>query len=163
MIQLKKLLQEIGDASSTKYKWKLSRQKGADFNVPAPTHWSDDEVYREYTFTSKSRLKYTVRVANRFYGDPEFDGHLYVDFYTGAGSTYKVTNRGEMYSVMATVVDIVKDALNNAPDAKGIAYNPEGKGGDGGEHRDRLYRAYLSKAFPGMSFSNTIYGIVGTF
>lgn len=161
MLQLTKILKEIGDSSANKYSWKIVKSKG-DINVPA-TGWStDDMVYRVYEFRSKSRLKYTVTIENEWSRWPKLSGYLKVDFTTGGGR-YVVTNRGEMYSVMATVVDIVKDALKDAPDAKGISYSPESKGDDGGEHRDRLYRAYLSKAFPGIRFSKSMIGIIGTF
>jgi hypothetical protein len=72
------------------------------------------------------------------------------------GSSAKiVVNKGEMYKVMATIVDIIKKYLKKFK-AKAIIYSPSKKSGENfGVQRDQLYRAFISKAIPGVKFKQS--------
>jgi len=137
MIRLKKLLKEIGEASGAKYKWK--QEISGDLNKIG--------AKQGYSFVTDSGLNYRVTLKN----DLKF---IKVDF--EADESYNVTNRGEMFSVMATIVDIIKSALeglntgsdSDDSDVLGIKYSPYQKGGDMGEKRNNLYIAYIKKAIP---------------
>jgi hypothetical protein len=73
------------------------------------------------------------------------------------GSSAKiVVNKGEMYRVMATIVDIIKKYLKKSK-AQAIIYSPSKKSSEEnfGAQRDNLYRAFISKAIPGVTFKQS--------
>ena len=72
-----------------------------------------------------------------------------VDFV--ADGTYDEVNKGEVFSVMATIVDIIKSIVDKGG-IKGIRYIAKSKGNDAGIARDRLYRIYISKLYPNVTF-----------
>lgn len=134
------IITEIGDASSKKYKWNIT--KPGDIKIDAG---NSNRI--EYTFETDSGLKYVVTLRNRMrFIEIEFD----------ADNSYNLTNRGEMFKVMATIVDIIKTALSgvdmgsdpNTGDVLGLRYSPVSKGDDYGQQRDNLYLAYIKKALP---------------
>jgi hypothetical protein len=137
MIRLKKLLKEIGEATGPKYKWK--KEISGDLNKL--------KGKQGYSFVTDSGLEYWVALKNK---------KKFIDVDFEADESYDVTNRGEMFSVMATIVDIVKSALeglntgsdSNNSDVLGIKYAPFQKGGDMGAKRNNLYIAYIKKAIP---------------
>ena len=137
MITLKKLLKEIGDALGNKYQWK--KEISGDLNQL--------DGRQGYSFVTDSGLEYWVDLRN----EKKF---IKVDF--EADESYDVTNRGEMFSVMATIVDIIKTALKDVDTGSdpmnssvlGIKYSPFQKGGDQGKKRDQLYLAYIKKSLP---------------
>lgn len=137
MIQLTKLLKEIGEASGRKYKWK--QDISGDLN-----QLDGSQVY---SFVTDSGLKYSVELKNIF-------KFITVDF--EADGSHESTNRGEMFSVMATIVDIIKTALKDVDTGTdttnssvlGLKYSPFQKGGDQGRKRDQLYLAYIKKSIP---------------
>jgi len=137
MIRLTKLLKEIGEASGAKYKWK--QEISGDLNKMG--------ARQGYSFMTDSGLNYWVDLRNEL-------KFIKVDF--EADDSYDVTNRGEIFSVMATIVDIIKYALkglntgsdSNNSDVLGIKYTPFQKGGDMGAKRNNLYVAYIKKAIP---------------
>ena len=130
-------LSEIGDASSKSFDWKEDSDSMADYGV---------------TFTTDLDTKYDVDID--VYDNVNFDSDktykmLDIAFNVHAQSTTQVTNKGEMFSVMATIVDITKHYLKKLG-ANGIVYNPAKKSKEGNtdNQRDRLYRAFIQKAFP---------------
>lgn len=137
MIQLKKLIREIGEASGPKYKWK--KEISGDLN--------NLNAKQGYSFVTDSGLNYWVDLKNEM-------KFIKVDF--EADESYDVTNRGEMFAVMATIVDIIKTALKDLDTGSdtanssvlGLKYSPFQKGGDQGQKRDQLYLAYIKKAIP---------------
>jgi hypothetical protein len=73
------------------------------------------------------------------------------------GSSAKiVVNKGEMYKVMATIVDIIKKYIKKSK-ARAIIYSPSKKSSEEyfGTQRDQLYRAFISKAIPGVTFKQS--------
>jgi hypothetical protein len=103
-----------------------------------------------YYFTTKSGLRYEVRFgrlqdnilhANIVFGviDDEFEGEEYV-----------TTNRGEVFQVMNTIVEIVKNYMVEHPKVNVYEFNAVGREGEaeGVENaRMSLYRRFLPKIF----------------
>jgi len=61
-----------------------------------------------------------------------------------------------MYKVMATIVDIIKKYIKKSK-ARAIIYSPSKKSSEEyfGTQRDQLYRAFISKAIPGVTFKQS--------
>ena len=138
-------LNEVGEANLKPYKWEEV----------------DREGYYVYTrFTTDSETQYDVDLKTTTYIDNDLNNlrALEIEFTAkpkGAeGSSAKiVVNKGEMYKVMSTIVDIVKKYIKKSK-SQAILYSPSKKSSeeDFGTQRDNLYRAFISKAFPGAKF-----------
>jgi hypothetical protein len=103
-----------------------------------------------YYFTTKSGLRYEVRFgrlqdnilhANIVFGviNDEFEGEEYV-----------TTNRGEVFQVMNTIVEIVKNYMHEHPKVNIYEFNAVGREGEaeGVENaRMMLYKRFLPKIF----------------
>jgi hypothetical protein len=103
-----------------------------------------------YYFTTKSGLRYEVRFgrlqdnilhANIVFGviNDEFEGEEYI-----------TTNRGEVYQVMNTIVEIVKNYMHEHPKVNIYEFNAVGREGEaeGVENaRMMLYKRFLPKIF----------------
>ena len=135
---------EVGEASLKPYKWEEVDQEG----------------YFVYTrFITDSETQYDVDLETTTYLDDDSNllKALGIEFSAkpkGAeGSSAKiVVNKGEMYRVMSTIADIVKKYIKKSK-AQAIMYSPSKKGNeDFGSQRDNLYKAFISKAFPGVKF-----------
>jgi hypothetical protein len=136
---------EVGEANLKPYKWKEV----------------DREGYYVYTrFVTDSETQYDIDLHTTTHLDDELNNlrALGVEFSAkpkGAegSSTKIVVNKGEMYKVMATIVDIVKKYAKEIK-AQAITYSPAKKSSEEnfGAQRDNLYRAFISKAFPGVKF-----------
>ena len=140
---------EVGEASASKYKWEEI----------------DREAYSIYTeFKTESDTKYFIDITTDKYKNiPIFTVEFSAKTKGAEGSSSKVvTNKGEMYKVMATIVDIIKTYLKKSKKIQGVAYYPSKKGNeDFGIQRDKLYKAFISKAVPGAKFEpikNSLYG-----
>ena len=140
---------EIGDSSSKKYKYKINGKLNdmSEFNK---------RLYA--TFKTESKLEYTLTVIN-------INSFLDVDF--TANGEYEETNRGEMFRIMATVVDVIENIINNNTEIRGIRYEPKSKAEDSGEGRDRLYRIFMEKSIKRLGKSikfvqqgGTVFGII---
>jgi hypothetical protein len=144
-----KRINEVGEANLQPYKWKEI----------------DREGYYVYTrFITDSETQYDVDIKSTIYfpaGQMESQPALEIEFSAkpkGAeGSSAKiVVNKGEMYRVMTTIVDIIKKYLKKSK-AQAIIYSPSKKSSEEnfGTQRDNLYRAFISKAFPGTTFKQS--------
>lgn len=103
-----------------------------------------------YYFTTKSGLRYEVRFgrlqdnilhANIVFGviDDEFEGEEYV-----------ATNRGEVYQVMNTIVEIVKNYMKEHAKVNVYEFNAVGREGEDENvenARMALYKRFLPKIF----------------
>ena len=133
MVKLIDILNEIGDATSKKYNWKEVYNNG----------WiNEPDGESEYEFKTDSGIEYGVQIRN-------IGKYLDVDFV--ADGSYDEVNKGEVFSVMATIVDIIKSIVDKGG-IKGIRYIAKSKGNDAGIARDRLYRIYISKLYPNVTF-----------
>jgi hypothetical protein len=158
MIKLKDILQEIGDASAKAFPWKYDNTDNEDFRYKFQT---DDGTYTALFTLS---------------GSNEWD----LSFGKGGGwtniDTTTVTGVGP-FRVMATLVEIVKDFLDNTFEKhiddkdlyasvgpiyasggteelvpKMISFNTSKEGGRSEEEdsrRSNLYKAYIQKHVPG--------------
>lgn len=140
---------EIGDSSAKKYKYKI---KGRIDDM------SEFNKRIDAKFKTESKLKYTLTVINT-------NSFLDVDF--TADGEYEETNRGEMFKVMATVVDVIENIINSNEGIRGVRYEPKYKGNDFGEGRDRLYRLFIKKSIKRLGKSikftqqgGTVFGII---
>jgi hypothetical protein len=142
-------LNEVGEANLQPYKWKEV----------------DRESYYVYIrFITDSETQYDVDIKSTIFfpaGQMESLPALEIEFSAkpkGAeGSSAKiVVNKGEMYRVMATIVDIIKKYLKKSK-AQAIIYSPSKKSSEEsfGVQRDQLYRAFISKAIPGVTFKQS--------
>jgi len=140
---------EVGEANLKSYKWEEV----------------DREGYYVYTrFTTDSETQYDVDIRSTIFfpaGQMESLPALEIEFTAkpkGAeGSSAKiVVNKGEMYRVMATIVNIIKKYIKKSK-AQAIIYSPSKKSDEEnfGTQRDNLYRAFISKAFPGTTFKQS--------
>jgi hypothetical protein len=140
-----KLVFEVGEANLKPYKWKEVDVDG----------WV---TYVE--FTTESETEYNVDIATVPYFDNDLNNYkaLEIEFLAkpkdAQGSSAKIiVNKGELYRVMATITDIIKYYVKKFK-AKAISYSPSKKSDeeDFGSQRDNLYRAFISKAIPGVRF-----------
>jgi len=103
-----------------------------------------------YYFTTNSGLRYEVRFgrlqdnilhANIVFGvvNDEFEGEEYV-----------TTNRGEVYQVMNTIVEIVKNYMKEHPKVNVYEFNAVGRDGEDESAENArmvLYKRFLPKIF----------------
>jgi hypothetical protein len=138
-------LNEVGEATLKPYKWEEVDREGYF-------------VYVE--FTTDSETEYNVDLESTVYLDKDLNNipALGVEFLAkpkgiGGSSAKIVVNKGELYRVMATLADIIKKYIKKSK-AKAIIYSPSKKSDeeDFGSQRDNLYRAFISKAIPGVRF-----------
>lgn len=103
-----------------------------------------------YLFTTESGLEYEVRFArkkdNLLHATVAF-GVLNDEF---GGEEYSVTNRGEVYRVMATIVKIVRLYMSEHPNLRLIEFTGEptaDESSDSTTKRLILYNRYLRDIF----------------
>jgi len=127
-------LNEVGEGSSKPYKW--------------------EEDFDEYVFTTDNNIGYIVSLSEMSEGGkmgiaveflaktPEMDGY----------SSKIEVGKGELFRVMATIIDIIKSHLSKDPEIEFILYSPSKKTGEGdiGNQRDKLYKIFLQKQIPGI-------------
>ena len=138
-------INEVGEANLKPYKWQELDMNG----------------YVAFArFVTDSETQYDIELTTTSYRPEDSNlsiKALLIEFIAkpkGAegSSAYIVVNKGEMYRVMATIVDIVKKYTKKLK-AKVILYSPSKKQGeDFGTQRDQLYKAFISKAIPGVKF-----------
>lgn len=132
---LETILNEVGEGTSKPYKWVMM---------------NDDERYQNYGFETDSGLNYRLDLDIQE-GDEDKDsaivsfGVMDDDYFVDYDVT---TNKGELYRIMATVVDILKDFIKNNKDIKYLQFTAD-KGGLQKSQRSNLYLAYINKHLPG--------------
>jgi len=103
-----------------------------------------------YKFTSGKSIDYEVRFARKA------DNPFYVTIVFGVlneefdGEEYSLTNRGEVYSVMATIVQIIKVYRSEHPNIKVFEFAGEPTAKEDTNFpvkRLNLYKRYLSELF----------------
>ena len=137
MIKLKDILKEVGEGTATPYKFKF---KNSAFQGKE----------RNYTFTTDSNLEYEVSLSIVYQDDAKTN--LYVAFKTATGYYSDVTNKGEQFKIMATVIAIMKAdveflAKEGNPPVKVIEFSPE-KSDETDNRRAKFYKAYIQKQLP---------------
>lgn len=116
MVKLIDLLKEIGDASARPYDWKRT---------------VDEEDYKEYMFQTKEGLYYKVEI-QVLEGDEERDS-AFVQFgivepdedNMGFTDFDGVPTRGDLFNIMATIVEVLKDLIKNNPNIKYLQFETD--------------------------------------
>jgi hypothetical protein len=144
-----KLVFEVGEANLKPYKWEEVEMDGYVTTVD---------------FTTDNETEYSVDITSTVFfpaGQMESLPALEVEFLArpkgaGGSSAKIVVNKGEMYKVMATITNIIKYYVKKYK-AKAIMYSPSKKSSEEyfGTQRDQLYRAFISKAIPGVTFKQS--------
>jgi hypothetical protein len=137
-------LNEIGDASAKPYKWKEYYEHDFTFDVGFETDsgltYSVVLDYDEYNDKPVLDVQFSAGKIDKDdeYGDDEMDVNI-------------ITNRGELFRVMATIVGIIKHYVDYT-EARGVTYTPSKKEGEKelNNQRSRLYKAFLQKQIPGV-------------
>ena len=133
------VISEIGDGGSKPYNYKLTREEGDGFKL--------------YEFVTDLGTHYEVmfEIEEDFSKDEEWESmniEFGVDEKDGGGVSYKVeTNKGEVFRVMATIVDITKKILKERKNIKTLTFTGSKKGEDD-NRRNNLYMAYIRKHIP---------------
>jgi hypothetical protein len=143
------LTTEIGDTSNVEtYK----------YSTDSETYIGHDEELYQIGFTTESDTKYKVEIQivdrnedNNWRMDIEFGVEEY-SYPLGVSYDFKsVVNKGELYKVMATVVQITKDLLEKfskeGKTIKKIEIEPS-KNFENDTRRANLYLAYIKKNMP---------------
>jgi hypothetical protein len=136
MIKLVDLLREVGDATAKPYRSDL-------FTVSQDT--------KVYGFTTDKGTMYTVELVQSTDKNNILDVSFYpVDEEDPDKEDFTVnTNKGELYRVMSTVVDIVKKNLQKHPEIEELEFTPTSL------TRSSLYISYIKHAFPQATVTNT--------
>ena len=138
------VISEIGDGGSKPYNYKLTR-----------TDLNDDlgDNFRLYEFVTDLGTHYevTFEIEEDFSKDEPWESmniEYGVDEKDGGGVDYKVeTNKGELFRVMATIVDITKKILKERKNIKTLTFSGSKKDVDD-QRRNNLYMAYIRKNIP---------------
>ena len=135
MIKLRDILNEIGDGSAKGYEFKVT---------------SSSDKGSTYKFTTASKLVYVVEL---FITIKDEVKQLEVEFKVEGGEFKDITNRGELFNIMITVVNVIKDKIavidkEGINDVDVIAFTPE-KADDTDNRRADIYKMYIKKQMPG--------------
>ena len=142
-------INEVGEATLKPYKWEEAERDGYVTVVD---------------FTTDNETEYEVDLTTTTYTDDDLNNYkaLEVEFLArpkgaGGSSAKIVVNKGELYKVMATITDIIKYYVKKYK-AKAIMYSPSKKSSeeDFGLQRDNLYKAFITKAIPGVRFEKNV-------
>ena len=137
-------LKEIGDASAKPYKFEKVY---------------DDEFERTYGFETESGQMYNVIIEEIEPEDPFTAGgavRLDVRFYAvgedpDAEEYDKVVNKGELFKVMATIVEIIRLEMKQRPYIKAISFKPS-KRKSQDKARLELYKRFLKNFYPNVEY-----------
>jgi hypothetical protein len=140
MIKLTKILQEIGDASAKPYPFQLIRSR-AGLLV-----YGFESEHFPYTVTLElSRYAPVVK------GGDDADKEMTVVFFVNQTHVKNgdkiVTNKGELYRVMATVTSIINQELKERPEIDTLIFNPSKRKGND-TARESLYLRYIKQTYP---------------
>lgn len=130
-IKVKTGINEIGDSGATTYPF-TNPSKG---------------IYR---FKSDSGLEYRIELEE--HSHPSLgQGSILEISYRLLGDMYNmVTNKGEQFRVMATLIETVKDYLKDNPQVNRISFVPvKSFDRENDNRRANLYMAYVKKQLPG--------------
>ena len=124
------LINEIGDASAKPYKWRRMDRRYDTYYIFTTDSGLEYQVMTELGSGDTLTVEYGVEVITK-QGNKSIDYEL-------------VTNRGELFRIMATVVDIVQEFIKKNPEVKYIEFEgSKNKAGD--QRRNKLYMQYIKK------------------
>jgi hypothetical protein len=135
MIRLTDLLKEVGEGTAKPYEYSVEFEDNMEVN---------------YNFQTDSGLKYDLLLRQI---PPSRDEHrLIISFKTQTGDYEDLTNKGEQFRIMATIVDAVKKYLVKFPKISYISFMPSKETGND-NRRANLYKAYITNQIPGADVS----------
>jgi len=134
-IKVKTGINEIGEGSAKPYPYKVE---------------SENTMYGDiiYSFKTDSGLDYEITISQLKKTRDQSSVRLDVGFKTDSGTYDTITNQGEQYRIMATVLAAVKEYLAKVPNADSIVFIPS-KSDEGDMRRADFYKAYIKKQLPG--------------
>jgi hypothetical protein len=141
---LKEVMSEIGDTSNIE-----------TYNTSLETKYHDyDEQQFVVRFTTENDTKYAVYIFKQTLDEGETWSMLIEFGVEGENNSYDysaVTNKGEMYKVMATIVKIAKEMIAKSKKEgqyiREIVIEPS-KNFEDDTRRTNLYRAFIEKNMP---------------
>ena len=124
------LINEIGDAGAKPYKWRRMDRRYDTYYLFTTDSGLEYQVMTELGSGDTLTVEYGVEVITK-------QGNKSVDYEL-------VTNRGELFRIMATVVDVVQEFMKKNPEVKYIEFEgSKNKAGD--QRRNKLYMQYIKK------------------
>ena len=124
------LINEIGDAGAKPYKWRRMDRRYDTYYIFTTDSGLEYQVMTELGSGDTLTVEYGVEVTTK-QGNKSIDYEL-------------VTNKGELFRIMATVVDVVQEFMKNHPEVKYIEFEgSKNKAGD--QRRNKLYMQYIKK------------------
>ena len=124
------LINEIGDAGAKPYKWRRMDRRYDTYYIFTTDSGLEYQVMTELGSGDTLTVEYGVEVITK-QGNKSIDYEL-------------VTNRGELFRIMATVVDVVQEFMKKHPEVKYIEFEgSKNKAGD--QRRNKLYMQYIKK------------------
>ena len=141
---LKEVMSEIGDTSNIE-----------TYNTSLETKYHDyDEQQFVVRFTTENDTKYAVYIFKQTLDEGETWSMLIEFGVEGENNSYDysaVTNKGEMYKVMATIIKISKEMIAKSKKEgqyiREIVIEPS-KNFEDDTRRTNLYRAFIEKNMP---------------
>ena len=129
------LINEIGDAGAKPYKWKWMDGRFTSYSQCKTDSGLTYKVNTE--IDDRSRLNHGLVLTIEYGVESIWSKSYTVDYEV-------VTNRGELFRIMATVVDIVKTFMKKYPEVEYIEFEGS-KNEAGDQRRNKLYMAYIKK------------------
>jgi len=142
------MMNEVGEASTKSYNWEEKYHDrnviGVEFITDKGTEYEVALSISDYSPKNSSTQLKALSVG--FSTELESErGYIY-------RSSDAIMNKGELYRVMATITNIIKYYIKKY-NIKIITYSPSKKGNEAfGTQRDKLYKAFIKKAIPGVEF-----------
>jgi hypothetical protein len=124
-------LNEIGDGGAAKYKTLIKIKENEHEVHTFKTETQDYQVYFEFQ-EDWTREGESLEMLIEFSVNGGKDSHI-------------VTNKGEMYRVMATIVDLSKKILKRRKNIHVISFTGSKNKGSNDKRRNNLYMAYMKK------------------
>ena len=146
---IKEIISEVGEGTAQPYAFSIDDDQRSD---------AENGAYRRVSFTTEDGDKYEVSM-NAFWGDSyvaeKFGAHFTIDFGIKEGGfldTDTVVSKGRLFKVMATIVKIARDFMDDL-DYKEKGINtlrilPTKTEGEFDDRRANLYMAYIKKHLP---------------
>ena len=195
MIKLKDLIKEIGDASATPYKWEARNsmedtlyniKDAADkvFSKPSSTRVIDVQNYYYDFRSTETDVEYEIvienwagKVTNLSFlkGKPKPKKKYFIEssvsfdiIDNSSEEEMTITNLNEQYKVMATIVDCIKDFINQIEASESFQLNelhifPKADVADTmssiDSKRGRLYKAYIEKQIKTLPLKSSVTNI----
>lgn len=148
MIKLLDILNEIGDATKAVPYRKSFKSKQPNYTIIQYEFKIGEDTYEVNTYprpVGDGSKNTTMSVDFNINTPDDQPGHYYTS----------TTNKGVQYTVMATIVKILKDYIDQHPELVEIYYEPvkNTKNNIALQSREKLYKIYAEKNLPNWSYS----------